>query len=259
MSARRRVLFGKKDDWEPYIRANLDTERYDCLFADFREADFRNFDLIAPLTLNDYPVLDERAAAARGRALYPPAAVVALCHDKLRFNQVMGAGPFAWTIPPLLDEAPPAFPFIIKRREDEFGAHAHLVADGDDLIRLQPLLGDAKFFAQTYVVGDRELATHLLIKDGIIQYHSNVVYEMGASMYVKNRQFRQKKLLTNHDDSQNALFSAILGRLGYRDGTCCFNYKLSSGTVQIFEINSRFGGSLNQDINAYLRAYERAV
>ena len=252
------VLFGAKPDWEPFIRAELDADRYECMFADLRTTDIDAFDLIVPLTLDDYLALEDQAEVAKGRALFPPRDVVKLCHDKLRFNQFVLASDLAWTIPPLLEKTSPP-PFILKQRQDEFGANTHLVMTPDGSERLRAQLDDPNYFAQTYVAGDLEFATHILVQDGQATFHLNVAYEMGDKYYVKNKSFTQKDVSVNRDDKELDLFVSVLALIGFENGTCCFNYKYAGDRIQIFELNPRFGGSLKHGINEYLRAYEVAV
>ncbi len=251
------VLFGVKPGWEPFIRAELDADRYECMFADLRTTDIDAFDLVVPLTLDDYRALEDQAESARGKALFPSGDVVRLCHDKLKFNQCVLASDFGWTIPPLLEKPSP--PFILKRRQDEFGANTHLAMTPEDSERLHAQLDDPDYFAQTYVAGDLEFATHILVRDGRSVFHLNVTYEMGDRFYVKNKMFTQKNVSVNRDDKELDLFVAILALIGFENGTCCFNYKYDGDRIQIFELNPRFGGSLKHGINEYLHAYEAAV
>ena len=253
------VLFGVKPDWEPFIRAELDADRYECMFADLHTTDIDAFDLVVPLTLDDYVALEEQADSARGKALFPSADVVRLCHDKLAFNQLLSSSEFGWTIPPLLEKASLSPPFILKQRQDEFGANTHLVMSPGDSERLGMQLADPEYFAQTYVAGDLEFATHILVQDGRPTFHLNVVYEMGDTYSVKNKHFPQKDVSVNRDDTELDLLVSILSLIGFRNGTCCFNYKYAGDMIQIFELNPRFGGSLKHGINEYLRAYEAAV
>jgi glutathione synthase/RimK-type ligase-like ATP-grasp enzyme len=248
-----------KPQWEPTLRAQLDKDRYDCVFADFQTTDLTQYDLVVPLTLKDYAGLASQPEAARRRALVPPFDVVSLCHDKLRFNRFLLATPHAWTIPRLLEDESPDPPFVLKRREDEFGAHTYLVRNDEDRARCQHLMRRQAFFAQRYIPGDREYASHILIRRGVPIFHLNVVYEMGDDFYVKNNTFKQKKIVLNRDEKELPLFTRILAEIGYDDGTCCFNYKYDNGRMQLFELNPRFGGSLNRGINDYLHAYEAAL
>ncbi len=248
-----------KPQWEPTLRAQLDHERYDCVFADFLTADLTPFDLVVPLTLKDYAGLAAQSPAVRARALFPSQEVVSLCHDKLRFNRLLLSTPHAWTIPRLFDDAPPEPPYVLKRREDEFGAHTHLVRTREDEVQVRQLLTRPAFFAQRYVPGNREYATHILVRRGEPVFQMNVIYEMSNEFYVKNNTFRQNKVTVNHDPTSWSLFFEILAEIGYADGACCFNYKYESEKIQIFELNPRFGGSLNRGINDYLRAYQAAL
>ena len=257
--ARKRVLFGANRNWEPVIRARLDAGRYDCAFADFRTADISLYDLVVPLQLRDYVGLRQQVGAARGRAIFPSADVVELCHDKLRFNQFVATSSLGWSIPPVLDRVPCRPPFIVKRRKDVNGENTRLAQTLADCEGVRATLEDSAYFAQSYVPGDVEFATHILVRSGEPLYHLNIVYQMDGGHYVKNKKCKPLALVANRDESNLSFFLSVLDLIGYDNGTCCFDYKIVDGTVRILELNPRCGGSLREGLNDYLGAYESAV
>jgi hypothetical protein len=257
--ARKRVLFGANVNWEPAVRARLNSERYDYAFANFRTFDISLYDLVVPLQLHDYIGLRQQDSAARGRAIFPAADVVELCHDKLRFNQLVATSPLGWSIPRVLERVPPLTPFIVKRRKDVNGHSAQIAHTPADSLRLRAALEDPAYFAQTYVPGDTEFATHILVRSGEPLYHLNIVYQMGVCSYVKNNQCKPLSLTTNRDEAYLSFFMSVLKLIGYDNGTCCFDYKFLNGRVQLLELNPRCGGSLREGLNDYLAAYETAV
>jgi len=54
------------------------------------------------------------------------------------------------------------------------------------------------------------------------------------------------------------VFERILSSMGYQ-GICCFNYKVISGRLYIFEMNPRYGASMTEFIEEALPIYARAV
>jgi glutathione synthase/RimK-type ligase-like ATP-grasp enzyme len=258
-AVRRKVLFGAHVAWEASIRVFLDAERYDCVFDDFATTDIAKFDLAIPLSFKDYAALEAKDARARERALFPPRRAAGLCQNKLRLNRFLATSEFAWIAPPLLEAGAAEPPFILKRQIGAGGRQVHLVATDDDFLRLSREMADPDFFAQAYVPGEREFATHVLMCGGRPAFHLDVAYEMGARPYVKTGGFKGKTYACSRDAGRLALFVSLLTRLGFTDGTCCIDYKIHDGRVQLFEINPRFGASLALAINDYLAAYEIAL
>ena len=143
--ARKRVLFGANVNWEPAVRARLNCERYDYAFADFRTFDISLYDLAVPFQLRDYVGLRQQNSATRGRAIFPAADVVELCHDKLSFNQLVATSPLGWSIPPVLECIPTRTPFIVKRRKDLNGQNAQIAHTPADSVRLRAALEDPAY------------------------------------------------------------------------------------------------------------------
>lgn len=250
----KRIFFGIQNDWEENIRSQLDATRYECDFGDFLKGSFEGYDAIVPLTLEDYWGLNERGDELRGRAIFPPNSLVQLCHAKSRFNEYVLSTDFASLIPST-SVPPGAYPYILKKIEDEYGSSSYLIRDPDDEAAHRSEVDSAEYFKQSYVPGRFEHTTHMLMCDGDLKYSLNVSYDMGKDYYVKSSKDRQVADSIDAHSPHIEAFKAVLGSLGYADGTCCFNYKERDGVPLIFEVNPRFGGSLFRDINAYLDAY----
>jgi hypothetical protein len=248
---RPRILFGDHRTQMPAIARLIDHDRFDVHFADFGEADFAGFDLVVPLRIDQ---IDRARDANRGkrRAVLPDAALVALCDDKLLFNQRLVALGFGEAIPALLPDPPATFPYIRKARRGDFGQGCRMVrGPGEDL-------GIADSFCQRAVAGADEFVLHLLRVDGAVHYRLCYRYDMGEPLAVRGEAAAARVIEPADDAPALDPCIAILDALGF-EGTCCFNYKLEGGQLRILELNPRFGGSLVGDVTAYVAAHLAAL
>lgn len=254
-----RVLFGERPDWHEMIGKVLDGSTFQFDFGDLRSCDLSRYDLIVPLKLGDYAALRARQDEARSRALFPDPEAVAVCDDKALFNRRMCDSGLGDLVPTVFDSMPSRFPFILKRRQDEYGVHSHLVKGPDDVERLGACVASDDYFMQDYVDGRMEYTTHILLRDGEIKYFVNVVFDMEEDRYVKGVNFTARSTTLNSDPRLIDTCADVVRAAGFMNGTCCVNYKLSAGRMKIFEMNPRFGGTLTNDLGNYLRAYGKAV
>jgi carbamoylphosphate synthase large subunit len=214
-----------------------------------------DFDVVVPLQIEHYAPL-ARFPEWRGRKfIVPSAEVVALCDDKLRLNDFFVAAGFGDFVPARRDYGAP-YPYVRKRRHGCYGLHCRIVNDADDERDLHP--GDAAWFAQAFVPGDIEYATHILRVGGRIRYVSTFTYTMAAAGLVKGALHAPVSTAFTPGCAHLDLFSAVLARLGF-EGTACIDYRVVAGRPVLFEINPRFGGSLCADVTAYVDAYLAAL
>jgi carbamoylphosphate synthase large subunit len=251
-----RILFGEHSTQAPAIARFIDRTRFEPSFADLAHADFAPFDLVVPLSIAQIEAARAANDDGRRRAVLPTPELVALCDDKLACNQWLIAHGFAEHVPALLGPEPDSYPYIRKSRHGDFGAGCIMVADAAAAAALEPI--DAHSFNQRAVAGADEFVLHLLRIDGQIRFRLCYRYDMGTPLAVRGG--GQSAKVTVPADAAPALplCSAILDAMGY-EGTCCFNYKLEGGRVQLLEINPRFGGSLVGEVNAYLQAHFAAL
>lgn len=248
------ILFGYHATQMPAIARYIDHDRFQASFAPFDAVDPARFDLIVPLRLDQLPAA--RAAAERaGRrtAVLPSAELVELIDDKLVFNRWLIDKGFGAFVPELLPDPPATYPYIRKARHGTFGQGITIVRapeDGDT-----PQLGT---FVQRIAEGRHEYVLHLLRVSGRIHFQLAYRYDMVAPISIRGE--GQGAATTEPADPGEALEPgiAILDALGY-EGTCCFNYKLVRGRMQLIELNPRFGGSLVGEVTAYVAAHLAAL
>lgn len=254
----RHILFGPKQDWAAGIARNLDCDAFACRFANLGASDFADFDAVVPLRHLDYTDLRAQQEWAGRKFLAPPEHLIRLCHDKLALNRFLLGTRHAALVPRILDPGETLYPCILMRREDFWGQNSHLIRGPEDVRRLGPLLEDPAYFRQAYIPGAEERATHILARDGAVLFRRTVIAEVAPGPYVMGRQAAPQHRRFAEDAAGDAALDALIATLGYT-GTCCIDYKVEDRAVRLFEVNPRFGWSLQLDINAYLRAYLAAL
>lgn len=253
---RKAILFGEHSTQAPAIARYIDRSRFEPSFAELAEADMVGFDLVVPLSVAQIEPARRANADGRRCAVLPTPELVALCDDKLAFNRWLIDHGFGAHVPTLLADVPDDYPYIRKARSGNFGAGCAMVRDARDAERLGPI--DAGSFHQRAVAGAEEYVLHLLRIDGRIRYRLGYCYDMGTPLAVRGAAKAARSVVPAEPPQALPLCTAILDALGY-EGTCCFNYKLEDGVVQLLEINPRFGGSLVGEVSAYVQAHLDAL
>jgi hypothetical protein len=246
----RRVAFGAFASWMDLIRPNLDA-RYAPSFVNLSQVRLEDFDAVIPLQIKHYAPLFCQPELRGLKFFHPSPEVVSLCDDKLRLTEFLIAQGFANFVPPLRSFGAP-YPYVRKRRRGWWGMHCHIVKGLQDERDLD--LSDDAWFAQAFVPGQVEFATHILRVGGQIRYASTFVYKMATPTFVKGAHGTPLHTRFIPGCVYLDLFSEILARLDY-EGTTCIDYKVVDRQPVLFEINPRFGGSLSSDVTAYLDAY----
>lgn len=255
-----KVIFGAHQDWKTGLRSGTEAAGHEFHMDTLGGLDLAAYDLVVPLRLDDRAALAPRIARGEAiPALLASAEAEALCHDKLAFNNAMIRAGLGACIPPMFSSwpaDPDAYPVILKQRRDDWGKNSCIVP-----ARPAPCheIDHDTQFAQAYLPGTEEWATHLLLRDGRILFEASIRYTMPDIPCVKGAQTpplgRQWQGQTEHLD----LFRRVLDAAGFRDGTCCIDYRIGRDQVHIFEVNPRFGGSLCDRIGSYLEAYKNTL
>jgi carbamoylphosphate synthase large subunit len=240
-------------DWEPEIREHLD-DAYSLTFSAFDQQDVVDFDLVVPLSTTDTESLARRFTSGRGvNALFPTAEILARCEDKLAFNTWLVTNGFGRHVPSMSE--PFDYPYIAKARRGQWGIGTEVIHDPTEDEAFWASAEPAENFRQEYVPGSIEQATHLLVRPGKVCFRRHVEFAFPDEVYVKGHRTRNWIQRDADLDEHLPLFAAIAEKLGY-EGTCCFGYKVVDGHPWIFELNARYGASLNQFVADFLRALE---
>jgi hypothetical protein len=250
-SARKlRVLFSSsKRDWEEGIRYGFQFTHHTIRFGDLDQEDLAAYDLVVPLTIEDLRFLDTVRHKTIGNPLpIPSLPSVALCDDKLLLNAALAGLGFGDCVPPMGQTLP--FPYIVKKRIDQYGEHSHRILDARGQEALAGLIHDPEYFCQQFVPGPYEYATHMIMRDGRVSSVLNIEYLFKSDVPIKGK---DAKIYTRVCRSpHDALFADILRKIGF-EGLCCVNYKMDGGRPRLLEINPRFGASLSPFFFSFIR------
>ena len=235
-----KILFSNKPDWEPSIRNGFKYSQHELTFEEISLSEINNYDLVVPLTIRDLQYLNEvRHLISHNPIPIPSSASIALCDDKLLFNRTLINNGFGKFIP--FTGNIQGYPFILKKRKDEWGKNSYIIFDAQQELVLANKLNNPDYFCQKLILGPEEYATHILFVNQKIQCSINIKYtfKIDTPIKGKNTEFKREMCTCPYLH----LFSSILLSIGY-EGLCCFNYKLIENNPFILEINPRFGGSL---------------
>lgn len=244
---RPRVLFGEHSAQVPAIQRHLDTNRYDATYGVIARADLLTFDLVVPLRIEEIDASRKANSDSRRRACVPDAATVALCDDKLAFNERLIALGFGELVPELLPDPPATYPFVRKARFGDFGQGVRLVRSAEQDVAVPDS------FCQRAVPGEEEDVLHFLCLDGHVRFAVSYRYTMDGALTVRGEAGRPLTTVPVDPAPGLAACEPILDALGF-EGMGCFNYKWVDSRPMIIELNPRFGGSLVGEVTACLDA-----
>ncbi len=197
------------------------------------------------------PMKSEHAATAprRYRGLWPDRRSLDILDDKDKFQSYMeDQGLAAYCPARYRTPGQAVFPCIVKRLDlsgsigvEIARSHAHL-----DEILGSPVFAHRPYILQELVAGTKEYATFCVCEDGRILWHWTFESTMASPTVIKNENNDKNRRILDAAPAVLKQLEAVLAPLAYR-GPCIVNYKLApDGTVRVFEINPRFGGSLLQ-------------
>jgi hypothetical protein len=246
-----RILFSRKDDWEPGLREAFATTRHALTFSALTEEHARAHDMVVPLTIGDLEWMSASAELVLRNPLpIPSLHSLRLCNDKLALNRLLLDSGFAAFVPGI--DGPHCYPYILKKRIDESGAHSFIIGSWNQERRFAEQLDDPEYFCQELVHGQHEYATHLLFNGGRVLHELTIRYEFRDALPIKGRSNIANMCKVEMPECTR-IFAAILERIGFR-GMCCVNYKLDDNRPRIFEINPRIGSSACPYLPQFLRA-----
>ncbi|HVE22724.1 MAG TPA: ATP-grasp domain-containing protein [Acidocella sp.] len=256
----KKIAFGRNGAWESLVAGSIDAASYSFSCVDFDRFDLETVDYAIPLQVHDAMALRRRYGEAHGKYIIADPDITALCADKLDFNKAILASDFAYMIPEIYETTKRDFPYVLKRRDGGSGEEIFVVRTEEDERRHETHLSRDSFFCQVYVPGQVEYATHMLLVNGEVLYHSTNKYVMSDEFLVKGtaRQPEREMLGAAMDGHVILALTELLRSVGF-NGTCCLDYKILDGRIQLMEVNPRVGFSLFRDINRYLEAYIGAL
>jgi hypothetical protein len=256
----KRVAFGRVGNWENLVQETIDHSAYTAVCVDFGEFDLALFDYAVPLTLQDAVTLRSRYGQRNAKYMLPGIKATALCADKKIFNEKILKSVYGWIIPPMFQTAARVYPYVLKKRVQLSGLDTFVIRSAADEASHAGRLGSHEYFCQSYVPGKLEYATHMLLVDGRVAYHSTNAYEMAGDFAIKGNEMKPVREVIGIDAHPDLIdgFGNLLRMIGF-NGICCIDYKIFDGRVRLLEVNPRVGFSLFRDINRFLDAYRNAL
>jgi carbamoylphosphate synthase large subunit len=151
--------------------------------------------------------------------------------------------------PGFISFSPVKFPAIFK---PAIGAGSvgiqilHNISDWEKVINNNS--DDERFVIEEYVGAPREHTTHFVVHNGHVEYHKTMscrVESHGVDCFVRNGCIPQDIAeYTIVSDDHLRIFEEIFTKGNKYTGMACADYKITDrGTLCIFEINPRLGGS----------------
>ncbi len=245
-----KILFSKKNAWEPRIRRAFQYLPHTLTFGEFNSETIAEYDLVVPLVIEDVFYLNEVRHLIKNNPIsIPSLECVQLCNDKYIFAQKLIENNFGDYIPQINGEL--SYPFFLKKKIDMGGENSFLVENHEQEIALLKSANSDDYFRQKFISGGSEYSTHIFFdKQRIVRSITlKHIFEKDGSISGRDPQFGIKMVNCRYLD----IFTAILNTIGY-EGMCCFDYKVIDNRPCIFEINPRFGGNLSLFFFSFIRS-----
>ena len=236
-----KILFSKKPEWEGRIKKGFRFTRHEIAFDDFSPDKLNEYDLVVPLTIDDSIYLNQHYHFVRDNPIpIPNTQSILICDNKRILNNALITKGFGHLIPQLGGKL--VFPYILKKKTDEWGAHSYVICDTQQERSLADLRAHPDYFTQEMITGKHEYCTHILFKDQTIVSALTIKYTFKTDVPIKGKDEPICTCVTSCEYIDT--FSSILKSIDF-EGLCNINYKISDGRLFILEINPRFGGSLS--------------
>jgi carbamoylphosphate synthase large subunit len=245
-----KILFSKAPVQEGNLRKGLRfCKNIDPLFAEFTDENIKNSDLIVPLTIPDLKHLNEvRDLVKSDKIPVPTLESINICDDKYLFYQTLKQNGFEHLLPKIATHLP--YTYILKKKITERGVDNYIISDAATEEKYKDLISSPDYFCQEMVLGEKEFATHILLRDKKIVADLNVEYIFRTKLPIKGQDKLAGRRIVK--SAHLDVFTDILNSIGF-EGICCFNYKEVDGKPLIIEINPRFGASLSLYFISFLR------
>ena len=179
------LLLGNKPQWRSAALAHMGSDNICILPYELtaETIELAEVNAILPFQFSEYQVLRSSRTAC-GRSLVPRQAHVELADDKLLFNRWLIDNGFAANVPQMFGCDPP-FPFIRKKRVDEWGKNAAIFLDDEDVARADCKILDDDYIMQEYIKGAEEYIAHTISMDGAIIYAATLKNTYESETFIK--------------------------------------------------------------------------
>jgi ribosomal protein S18 acetylase RimI-like enzyme len=233
------IVFSHREEWEGMLTNAFKNTIHTIYFADFNEINVNDYDLAIPLRINALKQLCELNAPINNAIPVPSIQSINICDDKYQLNTVLIKKGFGKFIPKI--RPPFNYPYILKKRIDEWGVNSHVINNADDENHFSDNLNSDDYFKQIYIPGKTQYATHILFVNNRILTSLSVKYTFNATHPIQGKDAPNKHEIFTTPFL--VLFASILRSIGF-NGLCCIDYKMINDHPFILEINPRLGASL---------------
>jgi hypothetical protein len=179
-------------------------------------------------------------------ALVPDSEALAILADKAQFARYAAELGAAHLLPRSIDLEHPTFPAMLKRTNLHSGMGVALVASQQELDEKRaaaPWVGEVVLL-QEAVPSHREFVTHVVCVRGRIVWHCTFAYPLASRNEVRGPVENLTIEQSSAHPADIQAFEQLLLPLGF-NGPANIDYRRRpDGSLAIFEINPRLGGSL---------------
>jgi carbamoylphosphate synthase large subunit len=164
-----------------------------------------------------------------------------LLHNKIKFNEYMMKQyvdyiPKIFCLNNKMIDKNICYPVIIKPNVSVCGKNMHICRNKNEFSKYRLRKID---ILQQFTINEVEYVAQLFCINGNIINHKIArqkydLYNIKSTPYDASCEY--------DDDFDMTVISDIIKQLNYSGG-CCINFKMQNDTIQIFEMNPRFGGS----------------
>ena len=249
-----KILFSREQsmdfmDMAESLKAGFYDSPHDIAFEEFPPRNIKNYDLIVPLTVPHLKSLHEvRDLLIDNPIPIPSMESILLCDDKYLLNKALTANGFEHFLPK--EGGALTYPYILKKRIDQWGKNSHLISNRQQEQGFSDLSTHPEYFAQNFIKGSCEYATHILFKNQRIVHSLNIEYKFDTDTPIKGQDKVIYKMMCQCPYLD--VFAAMLTAIGF-NGLCCINYKVCDKHLYLLEINPRIGISLGWHFFSFIR------
>lgn len=201
------------------------------------------------------PIMEQHLLACprdRHEGLMPTPEMVGTLADKAAFAAYVARQGLASFCPRVFPSAAEAqFPCVVKRVNLNAGKGVEIAATAEhlgELLRTKPWKG-FPLLLQAYEPQPHEYVTHAVCRDGRIVLHRTYRFTLKPDVRIRRPGSTRSCERWSPSPQQLETLESFLRPLRY-NGPCNFDYGIRpDGTVCVFEINPRLGGSLMARVN----------
>jgi len=248
---KKTLLFSSKKEWEWDLRKRV--SGYVSFFYEFDEVNPNHFDVILPLTLFAQKHINtHHELFARQIYLSPADSCIELCDDKEKFHAYLSRNGFQQLLPSIGGKLD--YPYVLKKKRGTWGDGIYIISSKKvEMEHINKIESD-EYFIQQYIKGKDEYTAHIIIANKEIVFFKVLKFTFQDEYFIKGKDFKSTSVEEIEHSQYKSIFGEILSSMNY-EGISCFNYKITDEGLSIFEVNPRFGASMNRFINEALICY----